>query len=137
MDADENGVAGARQRARKLKPVEAEALLLDARKRGMTLAAYARHKGLNAHVLYGWKTRLADWNQLEKATARPEKHGTPKLLPAVVGRWAPPARVAAKGEARSTVIEVMLASGHKLRVAADFDEAALRRLLAVLESLPC
>ena len=45
--------------------------------------------------------------------------------------------VSPESASSESVAEVVLRDGRRLEVGADFDEGALRRLVALLESLPC
>ena len=45
--------------------------------------------------------------------------------------------VSPESASSESVAEVVLRGGRRLEVGADFDEGALRRLVALLESLPC
>lgn len=89
---------------------EAGEVLAELERSGASLAAFARREGLSAERLYRWRARLTK----TKATfveIRPD---------AVVNRG-------------GAALEVVLAGGRTLRVPSDFDEVALRRLIAVLE----
>ena len=79
---------------------------------GMSLRAFAVREGLKPHTLWLWKKRLRG------ATAV-----TTSFASVVVGGAS-----ASSGRA----FELVVRGGMSLRIPADFDEAALARLLAVL-----
>jgi transposase-like protein len=85
-------------------------VLAELERSGASLAAFARREGLSAERLYRWRARLTK----TRATFV-------EIRPDVV--------VSATGG----VLEVVLAGGRAVRVPSDFDEVALRRLIAVLE----
>ena len=96
---------------------------------GSSQAAFCREHGLNGNTFNYWKLRVL--------TQRPST----KRLRRVVKAAEP---VANGGEIKFTPVRVVSASvcayevnlrcGHTIRIASDFDEASLRRLLGVLES---
>jgi transposase-like protein len=77
---------------------------------GMTVRAFASREGIDPQRVYAWRRRLGG----------PEAPAAPAFVELSSRRAAP--------------IEVVLRSGHVVRVAEPFDADALRRLLAVLES---
>jgi transposase-like protein len=93
-------------------------LLAEQERSGLSVAAFARRRGLRGWVLYDWKRRLRS----ERKGARSEP--TPSFAPV---------RLIA-GPATSRSLEVALRSGIKLSIPAGFDEDELRRLVGVLES---
>ena len=82
---------------------------------GMSVRAYARHTGLHPHTLWGWKRRL-------------EGTAAPNFVSVVVKQPVDDGNSASSGG----TVEVVLKSGHVLRVRSDFDEATLARLLRVI-----
>jgi transposase-like protein len=92
---------------------EARAALAALERSGLSPAEFAAREGLEVHRLYRWSRQLK---------------GAPEG-PAFVEVVAAVAPVAA----REVRFEVVLSSGHVLRVPEAFDSGALRRLVAALE----
>ena len=92
---------------------EAEALLADCRRRGLALADYCRRRRIGYERLRRWRGKLE--RSLEGSVA---------LAPVRV--------VAAPPPASSGRMELRLGQGRRVRLSADFDPAALSRLLQVL-----
>ena len=86
-----------------------------------TLGDYARALGVRASRLWYWKTKF------ERAAAGPPL----AFLPVVVKPPAPPRPPAPRGD-----FEVVLGAGRRVRVPADFEPAALARLIQALEAVP-
>ena len=89
---------------------EARAVLRAWEQSGLSAAAFAAQRGLDSKRLYWWRSKLQQ--QTERAT----------LVPVTVA----PAH-------QSEPIEVLLRSGHTLKLTREFDEEAFSRLVAVLE----
>ena len=96
---------------------------------GQTQAAYCREHGLTPAELSWWKHELARRDQALKTESSP----TPK--PTKTRRAFIPVRIS-PSPAREG-FELVLRGGHTIRMGASFDEAGLRRLLAVLENSRC
>ena len=97
---------------------------------GLSVQDYCFAHGLSVQAFYGWRRSLAA-EPGDQDVAPVESRPLP--LPAfaeVVEESPEPAQAVAE-------VEVVLRSGHRLRVGPDFHEEALRRLVVVLESLPC
>ncbi|MCZ7680261.1 MAG: hypothetical protein M5U28_21350 [Sandaracinaceae bacterium] len=96
---------------------------------GATLAAFARAHGTHAQRIRNWRD-----GKLRQGSRRgSKKRREPAMLPArVVGD----AAVQPRGAATSAM-EVVLSGGRSVRLGADFDAAALSRLVTTLESMPC
>lgn len=77
---------------------------------GLSLRAFALREGFNAHSLWRWRKRLRG------------------LPPAVMSF----ARVVAADAPHDAPFELVVGGGMSLRIPANFDEAALARLVAVL-----
>jgi len=94
---------------------EAEALLVDCRRRGVSLADYWRRRKIGYERLRRWRSRL---------DSEPRGPQTPALLPVHVLEserpWDGPG------------FELELARGLRLRVPPYFDEASLARLLRLV-----
>jgi len=78
---------------------------------GLSVAAFAAREGLDAQRLYGWRRRLG-----------PPESVSPSFVEVT--------------SAAVTPMEVVLRSGHVVRLSPSFDAAALVRLLEVLEQTP-
>lgn len=101
---------------------------------GLTLKEFAAEIGVNANTLAGWR-----WRPGAKV-AVDGRHAV-RSAPAFVEVVATPA-AAPRSEASAPVLgagageplEVVLRSGHRIRVPAQFDPGALRRVLDALEA---
>jgi transposase-like protein len=104
-------------RQRRWTPRDAEAVLAAAVHSDLSLRAFAVEHGLDVHRLYRWKKELRrrDAGGIEPV----------RFEELVVRRG--------NAENDTTRIEVVLPSGCVVRIGAGFDEATLRRLIAVLE----
>lgn len=91
-------------------------VLAEQRASGLSVAAFARERGLSAWTIYEWRRRLRE----QSADRRDE-------LDLVQVTVAPPVT-------RSSTIAVELEAGLRVHVPAGFDAAELRRLLEVLAS---
>lgn len=92
--------------------------LRDWQRSGLSVSAFCRCHGLGAHSFYAWRRILAqrDGEQADFI----------------------PVRLLAESQSADGALEVLLASGRRLRVSPGFDAATLRQLLAVLEEdQPC
>ena len=96
--------------------VEARGVLEAWRRSGLPLERFARQRGFVPQRLHWWKRKLAS----EKTLAQ---RATPALLPV---------RVTAE-QRRGEPVTVLLRTGHVLKVAHGFDEAAFARVVALLE----
>lgn len=88
---------------------------------GLTLAGFARQHGLSAQRVRWWRDRLdgdASFAPLSPAT----------IVPVTVVETAP------RTSSPASMMEVVLASGHIVRVGVDFDAAALEKLVRTLEA---
>ena len=86
---------------------------------GLPLQTFAHEQGLCPQRLRAWRGRLGE---------------VPALLPVrVVGHGAPASASAAVG----SVMEVVLATGRRVRLMPDFDDDAVGRLVRVLEEGAC
>ena len=99
---------------RRIPAAEARALLEEHEGSGMTLAAFARDRGVKPWTLYNARARAR----------RKQQRATEQSFAAVT--------VIAAGEQSAPSIEMVLPSGLVLRVQDGFDEVTLRRLLGVV-----
>lgn len=90
---------------------DAAAALAALKRSGLSVARFADREGLDPQRLYGWRKRLAPAAGFVEVTP-----GAPLAL-----------RDLPRG------FEVMLCSGHVVRLSESFDAEGLRRLIAVLE----
>ena len=103
-----------------------------------TVSEVARRHGIHTSLLFRWRRDL-------EPAARPEAHGTAPARPAAprpaLGfmpvmlappKLSPPS--APSPQPKAGVIEIELAGGRIVRVAADVDTTALLRLVAALEN---
>jgi len=101
---------------------------------GQSLFLYCKENTLPYKTLAGWRRRL-------------QRQGSPKAAPAmfvpvdvkqgaapVHGSSAPMAQAAHREPAK---VEVRLRCGRALRMRANIDAASLRRLIEVVEAMPC
>lgn len=96
--------------------VEARGVLEAWRRSGLPLERFARGRGLVPQRLHWWRRKLAAADANRAASS-----------PALV-----PVRVAAEPR-RGEPVTVLLRTGHVLKVAHGFDEAAFARVVAILE----
>ena len=96
------------------------------RESGLSAEQYASELGINAGTLKFWKYKLGQpAAKPKRATVRDEKQGNE--LPLV--------EVRAAVTAPTTHFELELRGGRRLRVPGTFEDAALKRLVCLLEQL--
>jgi transposase-like protein len=108
--------------------------LAEADSSGLSVAEYARREGISEKRLYSWRSRLAARRPSDVRGHGSAKPRAPAFVPAVVvdrSIRAAPARDTATG------VDVVLRSGLRLRIGADFDAATLVRLVEALEGSSC
>ena len=109
---------------------------------------YCFAHGLNPQAFYGWRRRvLAESRDLDVEAIESRRPVVPVFVEIDVDLPEPLPEVSEAREqsevAETSValgrseVDVLLRCGHRLRVGPDFDEAALRRLVALLESTSC
>jgi transposase len=89
------------------------------RESGLTAGEFSRKIGVSKATLYWWSSRLP--SKREKASLVRTAAPSPITFVEMPRR------------ARSAPIEVMLPSGHRLRIPSDFEAPTVERLLDVLE----
>ncbi len=97
----------------------ARELLAEARESGESLSAFAQRHSIDPQRLYSWRRKL-DAAKGADSSARSEAFVPVRLAP----------------EAKATPasgFEIVLGAGRMVRVGADFDARALRRLVEALE----
>ena len=103
---------------------------------GLTLREFAAEVGVNANTLAGWRWRLGP---KVAGNERRAERGAPAFVE-VVAAPAGSTRSGARGRrfaaasGGSEPLEVVLRSGYRIRVPAEFDPGALRRVLDALEA---
>jgi transposase len=95
------------------------------KKSGLTAAEFGQREGIAGKQLHWWK-----WHLGKNET--PSASEIPRLLPVRV--VAQPRDVEVS---RETPLEIVLQSGHVLRVGHGFDPATLRSVLSILEERSC
>jgi transposase len=90
-----------------------------------TASAVARRHGLHVSQLFTWRQQ-----QLQRSASRAETIGGPAFVPVLLSEDG-----AAPAEAAAGRMEIVLGSV-VVRIGADVDAAALRRVLEVVRSLP-
>jgi len=131
--------ATTRKRAPRWTETEVRRLLAEAGGSGLSVAEYARREGISEKRLYSWRSRLAA-RQASEVGARVDgscKPRTPAFVPAVIVDRSGRAVGSAPVADAVTGVEVVLRSGHRLRIGADFDAATLVRLVEALDGPPC
>jgi len=98
---------------------EMQALLAEHAESGLSLAAFARQRGVSVRALYYWKGRLGTAAAARKPVSRRLSLAPVKLLP---------------DQAELPRVEIELRSGRRLRLFRGFDVGELPALIAVLES---
>jgi transposase-like protein len=107
------------QGSRRWSAARAREVLAEAKQSGESLSAYAQRHGIDPQRLYTWRRKL---EAVKGADSSPSKA-------AFV-----PVRVASDEVATSAPgFELVLGGGRVVRVGADFDARALRRLVEALE----
>lgn len=107
---------------------------------GLSVQDFCFAYGVAVHTFYGWRRRLK-----AKHPSPPGEDASSRLplqqLFAEVPVYSPgPVSVngvSLEPVSSASVVEVVLRGGRRLEVGTDFDEEELRRLVALLESLPC
>ena len=95
------------------------------RRSGQTAKAYASSIGVKAETLTHWAWRLSYEQRRQRSTKR--KPGAANGAPAAM------IEVVRTGGRAANGFELALGSGHRVHVPVEFDAAALKRLIAVLE----
>jgi transposase len=108
------------ERRRRWSPAEKQAIVAESVEPNVSIAGIARKHGIGTGQLYGWRHQFLA-NRANKATgfARVELVSEPRRP---TGPIAP----------LSGLIEIVLPGGATIRIDAQVDEPALRRVLAVL-----
>lgn len=105
-------------------------LVAEAFRPGVVASEMARRHGLNVSLLYRWR------RQIEEQQASPCPEPPVNFVPVRIGEAPPPIpddKMMPLPSTGTGIIEIVLSSGHCVRVDRHVDAAALRRVLAVLE----
>ena len=113
---------------------------------GASVAAVARHHGMNTNVIFRWRKLFREGRLTGESGTKTKKLPAPafapvRVVPDVPALPAPqPSPRAGTKESKSSprkagVMAITLPGGFSLRVDADIDEAALRRALAAVRDL--
>jgi transposase len=94
------------------------------KKSGLTAAEFGEREGIQGKQLHWWKWHLGK-------NEAPSASETPRLLPVRV------VQSRDVGVSKGTPLEIVLQSGHVLRIPHGFDPATLRSVLLVLEERSC
>ena len=105
-----------RRKPQVVRPREAEELVREQADSGLSVAAFARQRGIPAHRLYEARSRL--------------RRRCEGMSPRDFG----PLKVREAEPVAGEPVELRLPSGLSIRLTRDFDEIALRRLLGILVS---
>ena len=111
---------------------------------GLCVQDYCFAHGLSVRAFYSWRRHHAaapddvpatpvEWRPLPQpafAEVVADSSEPSQAVAEMVEEASEPSQAGAE-------VEVVLRSGHRLRVGPDFHEVSLRRLVALLESLPC
>jgi transposase-like protein len=98
---------------------------------GLTVRAFCSREGCSEPSFYAWRRELAARDQQATSAQRPNAKSPPAQRAFV------PVHIVADDMSASRCLEVVLRSGHLLRVPAGCDVAWLRQLIAQLEQPIC
>jgi len=113
---------GQSQEPKRWSALRARELLTEAKQSGESLSAFAQRHGIDPQRLYSWRRKL-------DAGRGPDSSGAREAFV--------PVRVASEATVPlASGFELVLSMGRVVRVGANFDASALRRLVGVLEEGP-
>jgi len=122
-------------------------LLQEWRQSGQSVRAFCSAQAVSEPSFYAWRRRLTQRDQQQATTRRPaRKHpaeatdqrpSTGLFAPVRLIHAAAPSARGHGADTASPSLEVLCRGGRIVRVAAGFDPAAVRALVAALEELPC
>lgn len=123
-------IAGSEKR-RFYSAADKAGLVAEAFRPGVVASEVARRHGLNVSLLYRWR------RQIEEEQVSPSPEPAVNFVPVRIADAPPSTPDDSTAPLPSTgtagIIEIVLSSGHCLRVDRHVDAGALRRVLAVLE----
>ena len=99
------------------------------RESGQSARVFAQEQGVTPWPLYYWRERLA--GELRAKARRRQQHRSARPV-----SLAPVKVVTSDGEAGESDVEILLASGDRVRVKASVSVEILRRVVAILRT-PC
>jgi transposase-like protein len=97
---------------------------------GLSVQDFCFAHGVQVHTFYGWRRRL------KAKRPSPSGEDAASRLP-LQDLFAEVTVLPPEAVCSESVVEVVVRGGRRLQVGTDFDETELRRLVALLESLPC
>jgi hypothetical protein len=103
------------------------------RRSGRSVRDFCADRHLSEPSFYFWRTAIAERDRATPCDATP----TPGASGTAAAPAAPPLFLPVCVQAAAAPLEVVLSDGLAVRVAAGFDDATLRRLLALLREPPC
>ena len=106
---------------------EKRAIVAESRMPGANVSEISRRRGAAQSLIYQWR-------KMFDATGEPPFLSVSIAAPQPIVSPPVPPQAPIPPPATSAMIEIELASGRKLRVAADVDTAALARIVAALET---
>jgi transposase len=111
---------GQSEEPKRWSAARAREVLAEAKQSGESVSAFAQRHGMDPQRLYPWRRKLDAVKSVDSSTR------TEAFVPV---------RVASEARATSASgFEVVLGAGRIVRVGADFDARALRRLVEALEA---
>ena len=122
------------ERRRRWSDEQKLTILMEIGLRGATVSDVARRHEVTRQQIYSWRQELKRHGAL-----RPDDRpvflpiGSPPLLPAPIEPEAPPADPVGI-PTTAPAIEIVLSNGRRLCVTGDIDDAALTRLILVVEA---
>jgi len=108
------------ERRRRWSAAEKQAIVAESLERNVSIAGIARKHGIGTGQLYGWRHQF-----LVDRSGKPGSFARVELL-------SEPRRLAGPTVSSPGLIEIVLPGGATIRVDAQVDEHALRRVLAAL-----
>ena len=102
---------------------------------GLSLPAFCQRRGLNRATMQGWIYKRGHRLAIEQARREAHDDPVPGEEPSATAFL--PVHLAEPIPATGSAIELVLAAGRRIVVAAGFDPETLRRVIAVLEDRPC
>lgn len=112
---------------------EKRAIVAEASNGYRNASAVARRHGVKPSLLFRWKKQFSA-NPVRQSASAPTSFVPVMALPSPISEMAA-AATAASGPKQQSMIEIEFVGGRKLRVGADIEIGALKRIIAALESL--
>lgn len=106
---------------------EKRAIIAEASTGYRNVSAVARRHGIKPSLLFRWKKQFSDGAVVQRAPA-------PSFVPVTVALPSPQTKSNERSCHSQNLIEIEIAGGRKLRVGADIDIGALKRIVAALET---